>query len=267
MRVIEAAERILDRQGRISTLDLLLALGYLRASHIRDWKRGMLPHLEQAASADPESWARAIEIFHVWAEDRGLTRTLADYPAMNRSGVRYLRFTEAGERVIEEMYRTAYISPLGPRAMDEEPPEMIVYSSIRESQCERCAAAMPAGSFFFLKRKQLLCLRCAGLDDLVFVPAGNARLTRNARQLSQRYAIVLRYSRGLERYERKGLLVEPHTVDRVYLISTAILKLFPDCPPEDALEIASEFAPGQSIDEDSLRFAVQRRRLTSDPPA
>ncbi|WP_245471878.1 hypothetical protein [Bradyrhizobium nanningense] len=53
------------------------------------------------------------------------------------------------------------------------------------------------------------CLRCVGLDDLEFLPAGDAMLTRRLKARSPRYAVVVRFSKTRGRYERQGLLVEP----------------------------------------------------------
>jgi hypothetical protein len=53
------------------------------------------------------------------------------------------------------------------------------------------------------------CLRCVGLDDLAFLPAGDARLSRREKAESTRWAVVVRFSRTRRRYERQGLLVEP----------------------------------------------------------
>jgi hypothetical protein len=55
----------------------------------------------------------------------------------------------------------------------------------------------------------LLCVVCARLDHLVFLPAGDAGLTRRARKASTLTAVVVRFSRSRKRYERQGLLVEP----------------------------------------------------------
>jgi hypothetical protein len=55
-------------------------------------------------------------------------------------------------------------------------------------------------------------MRCAGLDDLEFLPAGDALLTRRAKAQSVRHAVVVRFSRSRRRYERQGLLVEPHAL-------------------------------------------------------
>ncbi len=52
------------------------------------------------------------------------------------------------------------------------------------------------------------CMNCAGLGDLVFLPAGDAKLTRLVKAKSQRTAVVVRFSRSRKRYERQGLLVE-----------------------------------------------------------
>ena len=56
--------------------------------------------------------------------------------------------------------------------------------------------------------KGALCLTCADLDHLVFLPSGNTALTRRARKNSTLTAVVLKWSRARKRYERQGLLVE-----------------------------------------------------------
>jgi hypothetical protein len=53
-----------------------------------------------------------------------------------------------------------------------------------------------------------LCLTCADLNHLVFLPSGDVALTRRARKASSLSAIVVRFSRTRRRYERQGALVE-----------------------------------------------------------
>jgi len=53
-----------------------------------------------------------------------------------------------------------------------------------------------------------LCLTCVDLNHLVFLPAGDAALTRRAKQASALSAVVVRFSRTRKRYERQGLLLE-----------------------------------------------------------
>jgi hypothetical protein len=59
-------------------------------------------------------------------------------------------------------------------------------------------------------------LRCVGLDDLEFLSAGNALLTRRAKAKSVRHAVVVRFSKSRgRRYERQGLLLEPQALAEV----------------------------------------------------
>jgi hypothetical protein len=45
------------------------------------------------------------------------------------------------------------------------------------------------------------------LGQLVYVPSGDAALTRRARMHSPLSAVVVRFSRARKRYERQGILV------------------------------------------------------------
>jgi hypothetical protein len=62
--------------------------------------------------------------------------------------------------------------------------------------------------------KGALCLTCADLDELVFLPTGDAALTRRARKHSLLSAVVLKFSRARRRYERQGLLVEENALQQ-----------------------------------------------------
>ena len=65
-----------------------------------------------------------------------------------------------------------------------------------------------------MEGKGAVCLACADLDDLIFLPSGNTALTRRARKHSILSAVVLRWSRARKRYERQGLLVEQQAIER-----------------------------------------------------
>ena len=113
-----------------------------------------------------------------------------------------------------------------------------------------------------------LCLSCADLDHLVFLPRGDAALTRRASRYSCLKAVIVRFSRTRKRYERQGLLVEEAAlaraeeecladadarerarmrraerdaiVDESYRSEFArhICALYPGCPPAESNEIA-----------------------------
>lgn len=84
-----------------------------------------------------------------------------------------------------------------------------VFISSRDSTCDECQENLGRGAWITLDRDEgALCLSCADLDHLVFLPSGNAALTRRARKNSVLSAVVLKWSKARKRYERQGLLVE-----------------------------------------------------------
>ena len=62
--------------------------------------------------------------------------------------------------------------------------------------------------------------RTAALDDLEYLPAGDAALTRRAAKYSGRTAVVVRFSRSRGRYERQGILVEETALKKAELECT-----------------------------------------------
>ena len=84
-----------------------------------------------------------------------------------------------------------------------------VFISNRESKCDECGEELGSQAWITLEEnKGALCLSCADLDELVFLPTGDAALTRRAKKHSTLSAVVLKFSRARGRYERQGLLVE-----------------------------------------------------------
>jgi hypothetical protein len=84
-----------------------------------------------------------------------------------------------------------------------------VFISNRDSRCDDCREELGHHAWVTLVGERgALCLSCADLDELVFLPSGDAALTRRAREHSTLWAVVLKWSRARKRYERQGLLVE-----------------------------------------------------------
>jgi hypothetical protein len=147
----------------------------------------------------------------------------------------------------------------------ERSPGLVVIEPIRDWACAECGGT---GEFLRMDDAGPLCLACADLGHLTFLPAGDAALTRRAKQASQLSAVVVRFSRSRKRYERQGLLVEEAAVeqaeqqclsdeeararrrDRDRLrreaadetfqqeLAEEIARLFPGCPPPRAAAIS-----------------------------
>jgi hypothetical protein len=87
--------------------------------------------------------------------------------------------------------------------------EITVFISRRESICDECKENIGPSAWITLdSKKNVLCLSCADLDHLVFLPSGDAALTRRSSKYSVLSAVVVQWSRARKRYERQGLLVE-----------------------------------------------------------
>src|SRR6266508_3165512 len=83
--------------------------------------------------------------------------------------------------------------------------DLVVIEPLTEWTCTGCGGS---GSYLLMEDHGPLCLGCADMDHLVFLPAGNAALSRRAKQASGLSAVVVRFSRSRRRYERQGILVE-----------------------------------------------------------
>jgi hypothetical protein len=93
--------------------------------------------------------------------------------------------------------------------------ELKVFISSRDSTCDECQEELGRSAWIMLAGERgALCLDCADLDHLAFLPSGNATLTRRTKKYSRLYAVVLKWSRARKRYERKGLLVEAEALTK-----------------------------------------------------
>jgi len=99
--------------------------------------------------------------------------------------------------------------------MKSKDEQLKVFISSREFTCDNCGEDLGRRAWITLRgEKGAACLTCADLDHLVFLPAGDAALTRRSRKHSRLSAVVLQWSQTRKRYERQGLLVENEAIER-----------------------------------------------------
>jgi hypothetical protein len=87
---------------------------------------------------------------------------------------------------------------------------IVVIQPVRDFVCAECGGG---GDLLRMQDAGPLCLACADLDHLVFLPSGDAALTRRATKASTLSAVVVRWSRSRKRYERQGTLVEESALE------------------------------------------------------
>ena len=143
--------------------------------------------------------------------------------------------------------------------------EIVVVSALKDWSCVECGGG---GGLLRMEDRGPLCLGCADLGHLAYLPSGDAALTRRARKASGLSAVVVRFSRARRRYERQGILVEESALEQAEAecladadararrrereslrraeqdldfqseLTAEILRLFPGCPRERAEEVA-----------------------------
>lgn len=212
-RVLPVAESMLAKYSMVSLLDVLNGIGWLPGNDIDRWRQGRVDYLERLLSANPQKIATVREIFAEWVTSKGLTPSEALYVTTSRDR-RPLRFTADDDHDVELAYRTHWVTadlPAAKRERLSKPPDLLVIIPIKDWTCDGCGGT---GNFLIMEGNGPLCLTCADMDHLVFLPAGDAALTRRSKKESGLSAVVVRWSRSRKRYERQGLLVEEHALEK-----------------------------------------------------
>jgi hypothetical protein len=143
-----------------------------------------------------------------------------------------------------------------------DPSELKVFISSREGRCGECGATLTRSAWICLDQvKGAVCLPCADLDHLEFLPTGDAALTRRAKQASALWAVVLKWSRSRRRYERQGLLVEQSALE------TAETACIADAPARAARAHARAEAAQVADRQYVEQFAEEVRRRYPACPA
>jgi hypothetical protein len=216
-RVERAAEAVLERSGSVGPLELFQEMALLQPCHVEYWRKRheQYPTLQPWIQVGPEKFQKAIRHFQEWVKQRGLRPIEAAHTRRGPGGIELLRVTEDGDPAWEKFYRTYYTPADLPEkktarlaAKLKRPPDLVVFEKVSaEGNCSECGAELLKGNLLLMEKGRPLCLTCADLDQLVYLPAGDMALSRRARKHSSLSAVVVRFSRTRKRYERQGLLV------------------------------------------------------------
>ena len=216
-RVVRAAEAALAERQFVSAVDVLVGIGWLAPSHVEEWRQGRVEYLERVTQANLAKLSAAMKLLRTWAMSQGLVPSETRYVARTRDR-RDLQFSKSGNPDIERAYRTHWVSPALSEAKrrrlaerQSRPADLVVVMPLKDWTCAQCSGA---GDLLIMDSPGALCLACADMDHLVYLPSGDAALTRRAKKASGLSAVVVRFSRSRKRYERQGILVEEAALDR-----------------------------------------------------
>ncbi|MEU6711129.1 DUF2293 domain-containing protein [Nonomuraea sp. NPDC046802] len=267
-RVAEAAEIALANRKYVTFIDVVTGLRWLHSRHVDTWRQGRAATLAELAAVDEDRLRTTAALLRDWAQAKGLRPVETPYLAGTRDR-RELRFTS---RDGQEAFRVHWLSPdlseARVRRLTEaqsKAPDLVAVSPLDAWTCAGCG---DTGPYLIMEEERPHCLTCADLDHLVLLPAGNAALSRRAKQESGLSTVVVRFNRRRKVYQRIGLLVEQEALDaaeercladeEVRLrrrerdqvrraeqdvefqarMAAEIARLFPGCPEGRAKEIA-----------------------------
>lgn len=267
-RIAGAAEIALATRKHVTFLDVVTGLRWLHSRHVDTWRQGRAATLAELAAVDEERLVEVAALLREWAVGKGLRPAAVPYLAGSRDR-RELRFTRDGE---QEIFRTHWLSPELSQARvkqlterQSKAPDLVVISPASAWTCADCG---DTGPYLIMEDEQPYCLTCSDLDHLVYLPSGNATLSRRAKKESGLSAVVVEFNRRRKIYQRIGVLVEEpalalaeeqcladeevrlrrrdrdrerrehQDVEYQARMAAAINRLFPGCPTERAEEIA-----------------------------
>ena len=118
VRVARVAEAALAKSGFVTSIDVLLGLGWLSAADVENWRRGRVPYLERVTQAGLGKLSTAMRALQRWARQRGLRPSQTDYRSWTRTRTA-LRFSKSGDPHIEQAYRTHWVGSSLPARQHE----------------------------------------------------------------------------------------------------------------------------------------------------
>jgi hypothetical protein len=276
VRAETAAAEALARQKYVTPVDIFVGIGWIAPPNVENWRQGRLDSLDRLLPVDAGKLGDVLEYARGWVAANGLRQCEASYIAATRDR-RPLRFVAGATEDAERAWHIQWMSPdlteeQAQRVTEKQsaPPDLVVVQPLKDFTCTECGEE--DGSLLIMDAGGPLCMECADMDHLVFLPSGNAALTRRSKKASRLSAVVVRWSKSRKRYGRQGLLVEQEALEQAEQdcladedararrrerdaerraqedveftarFAAEIRKLYPRCPPDRAEAIAARSA-------------------------
>ncbi len=203
-RIAHIAEAALAERQFVTPIDVLIGLGWLTQPHVDRWLTGRVAALGLCVAVDSDKTAAALAALSAWAHDRGLKPWDTDYGDHS--------FTTGVDADAERAFRTRWaVSEQPAPALPRHRPRGLTVEEVEYAwTCDSCGGS---GDLLLTTTTGISCLDCADLGHLVFLPSGDAALTRRTANASRLSAVVVQWSRRRNRYERQGILAESDAIE------------------------------------------------------
>jgi hypothetical protein len=107
-------KEILEEKGYLSSIDILLRLGYLSEKDLASWRVGKVGYLEKVCSANLNKRSIVLDTLKAVAKQCELKESWTGYNRYGKGPKIRLRFSKSGNESIEKKYATHYVKNLKP---------------------------------------------------------------------------------------------------------------------------------------------------------
>lgn len=104
-RVATIAGDVVSTKGYVTSIDLMMGLGWLGAAKVADWRKGKIPYLEKVITASLGKISKVMKAFRCWALHSNLKPSVTVYKHKSHK----LRFSKSGDPNIETAFSTHYV--------------------------------------------------------------------------------------------------------------------------------------------------------------
>ena len=146
--MIRAAGAAPSDHQYVTSIDVLVGMGWLTTSQVDQWRLGRVDYLERVVNANLSKVSTAMDAFRRWARSEGLHPSETGYVARTRDH-RRLQFSKSGNPRIEAADPTHWVSPTLSEAKrarlaekQSRAPDLVVISPLKEWICGECGGKL-----------------------------------------------------------------------------------------------------------------------------
>jgi len=109
-KVILIGKELIEEKGYLSSIDVLLKLGYLSDKDYENWRFGKVEYLERVCAVNLKKLSTINKTIKVLSQQWKLKSSWTAYNKYGKGEMIRLRFSKSGYKRIEEAYATHYLS-------------------------------------------------------------------------------------------------------------------------------------------------------------
>lgn len=108
--VKQFASDLVYKKGYVSSIDVLIKLGYITEKDYQDWRHGKIPYLEKVCLANLHKLSTVNRLIRKYSAEWNLETSWTGYNKWGKGPKTRLLFSKSGDQQIESLYATHYLN-------------------------------------------------------------------------------------------------------------------------------------------------------------